>query len=98
NGLLYRLISAILPLCSSGHFEILRRAPDLGYYVSAEKLRAINEEHERLALAIKNRDGRAAEVFVTSQMQRSIATWQGSSGGRPAAAPKSGSADRKSNR
>ena len=89
NGLLYRLISAILPLCSSGHFEILRRAPDLDYYVSAEKLRAINEEHERLALAIKNRDGRAAEVFVTWQMQRSIATWQGSSGGRSARAARS---------
>lgn len=83
NGLLYRLISAILPLCSSGHYEILRRASSLDTFVSADKLRAINEEHERLALAIKNRDARAAEVFVTWQMQRSIATWQGSSAREP---------------
>lgn len=79
NGLLYRLITAILPLCSSGHFEILRRAASLDTFISAEKLRAINEEHERLATAIRNRDGRAAELFMTWQMQRSIATWQGSS-------------------
>lgn len=79
NGLLYRLISAILPLCTSGHFEILRRARSLDTYISAEKLRAINDEHERLALAIRNRDGKAAEVFIYWQMQRSIATWQASS-------------------
>lgn len=76
NGLLYRLISSILPLCSSGHFEILRRAKKLDVYISEDKLRAINDEHERLALAIKNRDGHAAEVFMSWQMQRSIATWQ----------------------
>lgn len=77
NGLLLRLIGAILPLCSSGHYEILRRAPTLDTYLSIDKLNAINDEHERLALAIKNRDGRAAEMFIAWQMQRSIATWQG---------------------
>lgn len=79
NGLLYRLIGAILPLCSAGHYEMLRRTTRLDTFISAEKLRAINDEHERLALAIRNRDGRAAEVFMAWQMQRSIATWQGSS-------------------
>jgi DNA-binding FadR family transcriptional regulator len=77
NGLLLRLIGAILPLCSAGHYEILRRAPTLDTYLSVDKLNAINDEHERLALAIKNRDGRAAEMFIAWQMQRSIATWQG---------------------
>lgn len=76
NGLLFRLVEAILPLCSSGHFEILRRAPSLETFLSPAKIDAINDEHERLAMAIRNGDGRAAEVFIYSQMQRSIATWQ----------------------
>lgn len=75
NSLLFRLIEAVLPLCSKGHYEILRNAPSLDTFVSAEKIAAINEEHALLALAIKNRDSRAAEVFILSQMQRSISHW-----------------------
>lgn len=79
NPLLVRLLEAILPLCSSGHYEILKRTPSLDAYLSADKISTINEEHERLALAIKNRDSHAAEVFIHSQMQRSINLWQDSS-------------------
>lgn len=79
NPLLLRLLEAILPLCSNGHYEILRRTPNLDGYLSADKISVINEEHERLALAIKNRDAHAAEVFIHSQMQRSIYLWQDSS-------------------
>ncbi len=75
NALLFRLIEAVLPLCSKGHYEILRNAPSLDMFLSAEKIAAINEEHALLALAIRNRDSRAAEVFIVSQMQRSIAHW-----------------------
>lgn len=75
-GLLFRLIGAILPLCSSGRFEILKRASSVDAFISDERLEAINDEHECLARAIKNRDSRAAEVFMLRQMQRSIETWQ----------------------
>lgn len=90
NSLLFRLIDAVLPLCSKGHYEILRNAPSLDLFVSAEKIAAINEEHALLALAIKNRDSRAAEVFILSQMQRSIAHWLAS--GQRAQAHKMGGA------
>lgn len=75
NRAMSSLLGAVLPLFTLGRKEIMRRATVGKVLFSQPRLTLVIKEHADIVVAIKNRDGRAAEYFMYGHMQRSIASW-----------------------
>lgn len=75
NRAMSSLLGAVLPLFTLGRKEIMRQAAVGAELFSAKHLALVVREHADIAVAVRNRDSRAAEYFMYGHMQRSIASW-----------------------
>lgn len=70
------LMNPIIHLIMTGRLEIIRRTGGFQRFIMRSKRETVLDEHFNILAAITNHDPKAAEHFVYTHLQRSLATYR----------------------